>query len=270
MKSLNIKRFFIIIPITILFLGVFQIQAQTVKTVKTSDKTKTEKEAIEKIVREYILKNPAIIREALIALQAQEEKEKQQALANNMKELKSEIYADADSPEAGNPKGDVTIVVFFDYFCGYCRKTLPELKTLLAKDASIRVIYKEIPIMGEQSQVAARAALAAGRQGKYEEFHHALMEADGSDEATIKGISEKLGLNFAQLKKDMDDTKLNESIERNLRLATAIGVDGTPAYIVGEQIIPGAIDAGSLAKIVEIERSKLAGTKSTKTKTETK
>lgn len=262
MKLLNINRFFIINLVAILFLGLFQVQAQTTKTVKTSAKTpavsKTQREVTENIIREYILKNPSIIREALMALQAQEEQEKQLSFANNMKELKSEIYLDADSPVVGNSKGDVTIVVFFDYFCGYCRKTLPELKTLVAKDSSVKIIYKELPIMGPQSQVAARAALAAMRQGKYTEFHHAMMESDGADDAIIKGISDKLGLNYETLKKDMDDVKLNESIERNLRLATAIGVNGTPAYLIGDQFIPGAIDADSLAKIIGSEREKLA------------
>ncbi len=274
MNLLNIKRFFIINLAIFMFCGVFQIQAQTTKTVKISAKTPTvsnsEKETIENIVRDYLLKNPIIIREALTALQAQEEKEKFERAANNLKELKSEIFSDPDSPVVGNTKADVTIVVFFDYYCGYCRKTLPELKTLLANDSAIRVIYKELPIMGPQSQVAARAALAAQRQGKYAEFHDALFESEVADEEVIKSISDKLGLNYKTLKQDMEDKKLDEAIERNLRLATAIGVEGTPAYLVGEQFVPGAIDSDSLAKIVAEQRAKNVKSNSSKVIAETK
>ena len=261
MKLSIIKRFFITANLAIILLfGFSQVQAQKTKTSKKSstDKTvnKTEREITEKIIREYILANPSIIREALIALEAKDEKDKQQTIAENLKKFNSEIYTDPDSPVMGNKKGDVTIVVFSDYFCGYCRKTLPELKSFLAKDSAVRIIYKEIPIMGSPSQVAARAALAARRQGKFAEFHYALLESDDASDATMKSISKRLGLNYEVLKKDMDDPKIIESIERNLSLATAIGVNGTPAYLVGEQFIPGAIDAVALAKIVADERKK--------------
>ncbi len=274
MKLSIINRFFIINLAAILLLGLFQVQAQTKVSVKTDPKTQpvstSQRETIETIIREYLLKNPTVIREAMLALQVQEEKERQQSVANNMKELKSDIYSDPDSPIVGNPKGDVTIVVFFDYYCGYCKKTLPGLKTLLSNDASVRVVYKEFPIMGPQSQVAARAALAAKRQGKYSEFHNALLESDGASDEVIKNISDRLGLNYATLKKDMDDPKINEAIERNIRLATAIGINGTPAYFIGEQFIPGAIDSASLAKAVSDERAKLVNVTITKGNVESK
>jgi len=261
MRLAIINRFIITNLAAILLLGCSQVQAQTKVSVKTDPKTQTvsgtQREITENIIREYLLKNPAIIREALAVLQTREEKEKRTAFANNIKELKSQIYSDVDSPVAGNAKGDVAIVVFFDYFCGYCRKTLPDLKTVLANDSNIRVIYKELPIMGAPSQAASRAALAARRQGKYAEFHRALLETEGTDEATIKAISDRLGLNYEILKKDMGDPKISEVIERNLRLAAAIGVEGTPAYLVGDQFIPGAIDAVALAKLVAQERAKL-------------
>lgn len=211
MRLLIINRFIINLT-AILLLGCSQVQAQTKVSVKTNPKTQpvseNQREKIETIIRECLLKNPAIIREALAVLQTQEEKEKRLAFANNMKELKSEIYSDVDSPVAGNAKGDVAIVVFFDYFCGYCRKTLPDLTTALANDSNIRVIYKEFPIMGAPSQVASRAALAARRQGKYADFHRALLETEGTDETTIKAISDRLGLNYETLKKDMGDPKI--------------------------------------------------------------
>lgn len=228
------------------------IQDQTV----TANSTGSEKERIEKVVREYLLKNPAIIREALQALQAADEKERQDRAANNLKELSSAIYSDPDSPIGGNAKADSTVVVFFDYNCGYCKKTVPELEAALSRDPSLRIIYKEFPILGQQSFLSAQAALAAGRQGKYLEFHRELMASQAADEPAIKSISDRLGLNYATLRRDMEDPKINEQIDRNIRLANSLDINGTPAYIVGDQIIPGAIDAGSLASMIAAQRSK--------------
>ena len=267
MKPMLDKRlaFITLFAAVILLLGISQGHAQTPASARTSPTTepvtKEQREAIEKVVREYLLRNPGIIREAMQALQAQEEREKQQSVANSMKSLESDIYSDPDSPVAGNPKGDVTIVVFFDYDCGYCKLTLPRLQTLLSKDHSIKLVYKEYPILGPQSQVAAQAALAAYRQGKYDAFHNGLLQSEQSSDDAIKRVSDRLGLNYATLQKDMADPKLNEALARNLRLASALDINGTPAFIVGQQIIPGAIDMDSLAKIVSAERAKLVNAK---------
>jgi protein-disulfide isomerase len=267
MKPIRHNRlaFTILVATVILLLGFSQVYAQTPAPAKTDPTTepvtKEQRENIEKIVREYLLRNPSIIREAMQALQAQEEREKQQSVASNMKSLESDIYSDPDSPVAGNPKGDVTVVVFFDYDCGYCKLTLPRLQTLLSKDHSIKIVYKEFPILSPQSQVAAQAALAANRQGKYDAFHYGLLESDQSSDDAIKRISDRLGLNYATLQKDMADPKLNEALARNLRLASALNINGTPAFIVGQQIIPGAIDMDSLAKVVAAERARLVSAK---------
>ncbi len=216
--------------------------------------------AIEKIVRNYILKNPTVIRDAMNALQAQEQREKEERTASVMKDLKRSIYADPDSPVSGNASGDVSIVVFFDYNCGYCKKTLPQLKTLSEKDPLVRIIYKEFPILGSQSQTAAKAALAAARQGKYVEFHNALIASPSTSDEAIKEIATSLGIDYARLQKDMADPKIDEQLERNLTLAGSLNINGTPAYIVGDQLIPGAIDEASLAKLVTAQRAKLTAT----------
>lgn len=241
------------IIIAMLSLCVIHINAQSPKTVRTSEAV-PDKQTIENIVREYLLKNPSIIREAMQALQAQEEKERQERAANNLKSLKKDIYSDPDSPTAGNPNGEVSIAVFFDYQCGYCKKSLPALKELLSKDPSVRIVYKELPILGPESQMAARAALAANRQGKYTAFHDSLIASGEINEVVIERIATQLGLNYSTLQKDMHDQKIKESLERNYSLATSLEINGTPAYVVGGKIIPGAIDVESLAKIVSNER----------------
>jgi len=211
-------------------------------------------EAIEKIVHNYLMKNPVVIREAMQALQVQELKEKQERAANQMKELRSEILSDPGSPVAGNAKGDISIVVFFDYNCGYCKQTVPKLQSISEKDPMVRFVFKEFPVLGPQSTFAAKAALAASRQGKYVEFHNALMTAEITDEDSIKSISKTLGVDYSKLQKDMADLQIDEQITRNQRLAQSLDINGTPAYIIGDRIIPGAIDVASMTNILAEQR----------------
>ncbi|QQS48226.1 MAG: DsbA family protein [Acidobacteriota bacterium] len=263
MKLTVVMRTVIATAFVILLFGFSRVNAQTPSTDKTgpAGKPASQRESIEQIVREYLLKNPAVIREAMQALQAQEEIDKRQKVADNLKALESDLYQDPRSPTAGNPNGDVTIVAFFDYNCGYCKKTLPALQSLLSKDHSIRVVYKEFPILSPDSQIAALAALAADKQGKYSAFHLGLMESDSAGSDAIKGISDRLGLNYATLQHDMNDPGISEALNRNFRLASALEIQGTPAYIIGGQIIPGAIDADSLAQVVSDERARLKNAK---------
>lgn len=275
MKPAIIRRTLIINLAVILFIGLIQIQAQTTTTVKISSSNENisepQKEAIENIVRDYLLKNPIVIREAMQALQVKEEQEKQELVANNLRNLRKEIFSDPNSPTTGNSNADISIVAFFDYNCGHCKNSLPALNEILKTDSSVRIIYKEFPILSPQSQLGAQAALAANRQGKYVEFHNALIAAQEINEDVIKQISEKLGLNYETLKKDMNDGKTNESLANNYKLATDLGINGTPAYIVGGQIIPGAVNADALTNIIAAERAKLSGkTARIKEKQETK
>lgn len=255
--------------VTVLCFSVSAVVAQKTGKPPISDATAA-KRAIEKIVREYLLENPEVLREAMQALQAKEEKAKSELIAKNLKALKSEIYSDQDSPTIGNPHGDVSVVVFFDYNCGHCRNSLPNLASLTATDKSVRIVYKEFPIMSPQSEVVARAALAAKQQGKYLEFHKALLETDAVGEEAVKIISVKLNLNAEQLQKDMNDAKIAAALSRNAKLATSLEIAGTPAYIIGDQIIPGAIDTDSLSQIITSTRASLPKTERVKVATKAK
>ena len=213
--------------------------------------------AFEGVVRDYLLKNPAVIREAMQVLQAREEAEKQAATWLAMKQYRSELLQNANSPVGGNPKGDITIVEFFDYNCGYCKRVVPTVAAVLRNDPNVRVVYKEFAILGPQSVVAARAALAAKRQGKYHEFHVALMSAERADENSVAATARALGLDYAQLVKDMGDPAIEEQLERNYRLATAIGINGTPAFVIGDRLVPGAVDEAAMMEIIATERAKM-------------
>jgi len=250
----------LILIVAVIFLSAsINIFGQTKKTVAPKIKTASgataaEREKIERIVREYILKNPSIIREATIALAAQEEKEKSDRAAANLKTFHKEIFSDASTPTSGNARGDVSIAVFFDYNCGYCRRSLPGLNEILKKDSAVRVVYKEFPILGPQSLVAAKAALAANLQGKYLEFHNALLESGEINDDIIKSIAGKLNLNYAKLQQDMEGKTVAEEIAKNYQLATSLDINGTPAYIVGSKLLPGAVDAEGLTRVIAAER----------------
>jgi protein-disulfide isomerase len=259
--SKSIVRLFIAVVAVSVF-SVGQLSAQSKKKAHPSRKSSSAvSKSLDSAIRDYLLRNPEVIREAMQALQLKEVTQKQLAAAENLKRLSTEIYSSPDSPVAGSEKGDVSVVVFYDYFCGYCRKSLPALQSLVAKDSSVRVVFKELPILGPQSFVAAKAALAAQRQGQFAQFHQALLESDSASDEAIKSISEKLSLDYQKLQGDMNDPEIAAMLDRNQKLAAALNIEGTPAYLVGGQIIPGAIDSESLLKIVASERSKLTTAK---------
>lgn len=260
--KLNVTAFFVIALTATIFLASSRVIAQTPPVAPVASSTprpisKEQRETIETVVREYLLKNPGFLIEVLQAAQAQAGKDKQERAAKNLRSHGPDLLADAGSPTAGNPKADVSVVVFFDYNCGYCKKTLPDVEALMVKDPMVRIVYKEFPILGPESEVAARAALAADRQGKYVPFHRELISSGKIDTAAIKAVAAKAGLDYAVLEKDMADPRLLEIIARNAKLASLLEIDGTPGYVVGDTIIPGAVDGAALARIVATERAKL-------------
>ena len=220
--------------------------------------------ALEGVVRDYLLKNPAIIGEAMQALKAQAEAKKQDAAAQALKQHRDELLQNAHSPVAGNPKGDITVVEFFDYNCGYCKPVALTVAALLNDDPNVRVVYKEFPILGPQSMVAARAALAAKRQGKYHEFHVAMMSSVRADQNSVAEMARDLGLDYEKLVKDMKDPAINEQLERNYRLARAIGIHGTPAFVIGDRLVSGAIDGRGMMKIIAEERAEMKAARQTR------
>ncbi|MAI49636.1 MAG: hypothetical protein CMM16_03590 [Rhodospirillaceae bacterium] len=213
--------------------------------------------AFEGVVREYLLKNPEIIREAMQVLQAQAEADKQEAAGQALKQHRDELLQNADSPVGGNSEGDITVVKFFDYNCGYCKTVSLTVAAVLKNDANVRVVYKEFAILGPQSLVAARAALAAKRQGKYHEFHAAMMSSVKANENSVAGTASDLGLDYNKLLRDMEDPAISEHLERNYRLATEIGINGTPAFVIGDRVVSGAIDERALMEIIAESRAKM-------------
>lgn len=200
-----------------------------------------QKAAIGAVVKDYLLKNPELIIEVQSALEAKMEKEQAEKLKAFMADHAKSIYRGANASVAGNPDGDITVVEFFDYNCGYCKRGMPEIQKLIENDNRVRVVFKELPILSKGSDEAAHAALAAKRQGKYWEFHQAMMSTKGqANEASALKVAENLGLDIAKFKADMKSNEVTGEIDEMKSLAKNMGISGTPHFLVGDKSIPGA------------------------------
>ena len=198
---------------------------------------------IEAVVRDYILAHPEVIREAL---------DPARRIAAKAEELRGEIAA-ADVPAAGDPAGPVTVVEFFDYGCGYCRRSAPAVREAIAR-AGVRVQLRDHPVLGPDSERASRLALAAGMQGRYEDAHFALMaRAEGFGPGAAADLAAELGLDAARLEADMGSAEVARRIDANRALARRLGVEGTPAFVVlgpeAVRVAPGAVDAARLNEL---------------------
>ena len=207
---------------------------------------------VKKLALDAILENPEIIMQAVAILQ---QREKEQA-ASGANTVRLEVESDPNAPNLGNPEGDVTVVEFFDYNCPYCRSAGQTVQALLAADENVRVIYREWPILGDDSVMAARAALAAREQGKYEAFHWALMNGEGRvTEALIFKVARDLGMDVAQLEADMVSPAVEAHIALSNALAQQLGFTGTPAFIVGDKTAPGMLNLDEITMLVAEARA---------------
>lgn len=209
----------------------------------------------ERRVRAYLLENPEVIVEAMEVLERRRQAAEIEELHTVLAARHDEIFRDPQSPVGGNPQGDVTLVEFFDYNCPYCRRVAGVMQQAAEADPNLRLVYKEFPILGPGSHVAARAALAAARQGRYVAYHAALMRASGSlGESEALEIAQTVGIDVERLRADMADPALGEAVERNLELAHALRITGTPSFVVGDQIIRGATDLETMQKAIAAAR----------------
>jgi protein-disulfide isomerase len=214
-----------------------------------------QKGQIEKVVHDYLMAHPEVIKDALIELQAKEEAQKIDTQTQAVTAHRDALLSDAATPVAGNPIGDVTLVEFFDYHCPYCKAVAEPLAQLLKDDKGVRLVLKEFPILGEDSRLAAKAALAAVAQGKYWEFHQALLEHRGAfDMDTIKSIAGKVGLDKAKLVADMADAKTQPLIDTNRKLADSLDISATPTFIIDGEVVEGAVPLDQLKALIKKAR----------------
>jgi protein-disulfide isomerase len=208
----------------------------------TEEMTPAERARFEAVIREYLLEHPEVIIQSLQEHQRDQRDAQAELQRRQVEARAAAIYGDPRQPVIGNPDGSLVMVEFFDYNCGYCKRSLDDVMTLLEKNPELKVVMIELPILHPTSEIGARAALAAREQGKYREFHTALMALPGRfDEARIMDLAAKVGLDTEQLAKDMDSAEIRQQIADNRKLAGALGINGTPAFIVGDELIPGAV-----------------------------
>ncbi len=214
-----------------------------------------QKDEVKKLVREYLMEHPEVIADAINALQAKEEKAKADKVTATLKQRKNDLFEQTDGTVLGNPKGNVTLVEFFDYNCGYCKSMFPALMEAVKADGNIKLVVKEFPILGQPSVTASKAALAARKQNKYTELHLALMNHRGSltDDAVLQ-VAKDAGLDVARLQKDMADPAITAILTKNHALAQELDIQGTPALIVGDTLIPGAVDKKRIQDLVKAAR----------------
>lgn len=209
-------------------------------------------ERIKELALQAIRENPQIIIEALQILEAEQSAAQTQAQAEVLNNERQLLERDPNAPVLGNPEGDVTVVEFFDYNCPYCKRAMAEVQGLLEGDENVRLVYREWPILGDGSVFAAKAALAAREQGKYEEFHWALMGMqERADEASVMRIATDIGLDVERLRADMDTAEIEEHIATSMRLTQALGFNGTPSFVIGDNLVPGFVEEEQLRTIVE-------------------
>jgi len=215
-----------------------------------------QKSALDTAIRDYIMAHPEVIVESLNAMQARQElveKERQRAALAHMQ---GQITGNENDPVIGNPDGDVTVVEFFDYQCGYCKRMVDPVMQLLKQDPQVRWVMKEFPILGPASVTAAHASIAARKQGAYSEFHVALMKYRGRlSDAVVFQTAREVGLDLEQLKTDMASPETGQTIRDATNLARTLGVNGTPAFVIGGEILPGAVSLDTLVEQIEAARN---------------
>lgn len=220
--------------------------------------TAEQRKAVEGIVRKFIMENPEVILQSIQAMQARADQAKSEGVKKTLAARRQEILHDPDSHVGGNPGGDVTLVEFFDYRCGYCKRVHPTVMELLRADGGIRFVYKEFPILGPESVYAARAAIASRSQGKYVAFHNALIAVQGSlSKARVLQVAKAVGLDVAMLEKEIEDGRAtaDKILARNFQIAEVLDINGTPAFIVGDRVIRGAADLSALKEAVAARRA---------------
>ncbi|MER9048611.1 DsbA family protein [Mesorhizobium sp. M0923] len=236
-------------------------KAGTAQLVQTaSSETKLDRTEVEGIVRDYLLKNPEVLLEAQQALEAKQKEEQRVASLGVIKDAKDQIFNSAFDGVVGNPNGKVTIVEFYDYNCGYCKRAIDDMRALTKADPDLRFVLKEFPILGPDSQKASVVSMAFHlmKPEKYREFHNALLGGQGrATEAAAIKVALSLGADEAALREKMKDPSITEAFSKTYDLATKLAITGTPSYVVGNEVVFGALGQEVLAEKIEAAKTAL-------------
>jgi protein-disulfide isomerase len=266
-SGINVRDYVAAFTVTVLLLCVPALA-------QTSDPANTERQtsdtpsssavnpnsALEQTIHDYILAHPEVLVESLKLAKQKQQERFAAVIKSRIVAFRKELLEDPSAPVLGNPKGDVTLVEFFDYRCPYCRQVEPWVQTLIKEDPGVRVVQKQFPILGPASVYAAHVALAALKQGKHAAFHDALMAKEGKiderdiHEDLILQAAESVGLDIDRMKADMKSPDVEAEIQGSIQVARSLGLTGTPAFIIGTELVPGATDLQTLRSMVDDTR----------------
>jgi protein-disulfide isomerase len=222
-----------------------------------ADEPKLTQEEIEKIVHDYLLREPEVLAEALRRLQQRQSASAAMKSKQAIYDHRQALFADQTSPVEGNAQGKVTIVEFFDYRCVHCRKVASTIDQIMSSNATVRVVYKNFPVLGEPSVLAARAAVAAQQQGGWPKLHRAMLAYEGDFTVeSLLTLGTSVGLDGEKLKTDMMSPETERALQANLTLAAALGLDATPSFVIGDRVIRGALSADAFQALVNEEAGK--------------
>ncbi|MDF0644444.1 MAG: DsbA family protein [Nitrospira sp.] len=211
----------------------------------------TQPQLTDQVIERYIRAHPEVIEQSLQALETKREAEERGRQKIAIGKRQKDLLNDPSSPVSGNLNGDVTLVEFFDYRCGFCKRAASAVTELQKEDLRVRVVYKDFPILGEPSELAAKAALSAHMQGKHQVFHEALLASKAEmTKDTLLAIAGDVGLDQKRLEADMANPEWQTVIDRNRALARDLGISGTPGFIVGTELVPGALDVNGLKELI--------------------
>jgi protein-disulfide isomerase len=245
--------FFVCLTLTAAWPGA---RARAESSPPPSSFTPAQRAEIVQIIRDAMKADPTILRDAVTALQADEASVKEAAARAAIGQAGAALTKAPGDPVAGNPAGDVTVVEFYDLRCPYCRKMQPVMAQLLQSDPKIRLVYKDIPILGPASVLGARAVLAAQKQGGYQKLHDLVMAGPPTiTEMSLRADAGRAGLDWDRLQRDMADPSIEKRLSDNLELAHQLGIEGTPAYVIGPKLLPGAVDLAELQQAVAAVRT---------------
>jgi len=213
--------------------------------------------AIEKIVHDYLIKHPEVLQEVMGELEKRQQAAEAEKHKAAVKANAQQLFNSPDEVVLGNPKGNVTFVEFFDYNCGYCKRAMSDMLTLMKGDAKLKVVLKEFPVLGPGSVEAAKVAVAVRMQApqKYLEFHTKLLGARGHADGTrAEAVAKEVGLDMDRLHKDMNGPEVEKTLKQDFKLAEALGLNGTPSYVIGDNVIVGAIGLKGLEEKINNAR----------------
>jgi protein-disulfide isomerase len=225
---------------------------------QTNALSEPQKKEVQKLVREFLLTNPEVIQEAIVELERRQQEAQKNAQASALISERNTLLHSPRGNLVGNPSGDVTLVEFFDYNCGYCKRALADVRTLMKSDPKLRVVLKDFPVLGPESVEASRVSLAVKQQisgEKLFDYHTRVMETRGrvNGERAI-AVAREMGLDMARLQKDLDHAEVRASLQENATLGDKLGLTGTPAFVIGDEVISGAVGLDPLRRIVASTR----------------